>query len=133
MRARVQLASCDRFPCAKNSKPMKIPSPQDLKKSKETLKIPYTYTVEFSVSPSSLPPSPPSPPSPPLTSLPSLHLPPSPPPSSLHFTSPPSLPPSLHLTSPPSLPPLTSPPSPHLTSLPSPPSPHLPPTPPADG
>jgi hypothetical protein len=46
LRARVQLASCDTYPCNEKSKPMKIPKPG--KRGKE-LRIPYTYAVEFQV------------------------------------------------------------------------------------
>ena len=46
VRAHVQLASCDRFPCSDSSKPMKIPKPKDMGKK---LTIPYTYTVKFEV------------------------------------------------------------------------------------
>lgn len=46
LRARVQLASCDSFPCSEKSKPMVIP--KTLTKG-QTLKIPYTYTVAFEV------------------------------------------------------------------------------------
>ena len=45
VRARIQLASCDSFPCSDKAKPMKIPAKLDKK-----LQIPYTYTVEFTVS-----------------------------------------------------------------------------------
>ena len=63
VRAQVQLASCESIPCNEKSKPMKIPRPKNLGKS---LKIPYSYTVEFVVRltvscidahPSFLPPS----------------------------------------------------------------------------
>ena len=46
LRARVQLASCDSFPCSENSKPMVIPKPG----LEEGINIPYTYTVEFEAS-----------------------------------------------------------------------------------
>lgn len=49
VRAQIQLASCQDFPCSPSSKPLSLPKP-DKMDPKKPYEINYSYTVEFLVS-----------------------------------------------------------------------------------
>jgi hypothetical protein len=49
VRAQVQLASCNKFPCTAKSEPLKLPKPSEIDE-RERFNLTYSYTVEFIVS-----------------------------------------------------------------------------------